>query len=156
MKLHSLLSEELIVPDLESRTRDEALKRIVGVLKSGGRISRAKNLYDKLVQRERLGSTAIGDGVAVPHCRFKGVKSPIVALGISRPGMDFGSLDGKPTHLLFTIVSSPDDPAAGLQVLAAVAQLARKATALPGRVLEAKSPRAVIDVIRDEEGRAHG
>ncbi len=156
MTVHSLLSEELIVPDLESRTRDEALKRIVGVLKSGGRISRAKNLYDKLVQRERLGSTAIGDGVAVPHCRFKGVKSPIVALGISRPGMDFGSLDGKPTHLLFTIVSSPDDPATGLQVLAAVAQLARKATALPGRVLEAKSPRAVIDVIRDEEGRAHG
>ncbi len=156
MTVHSLLSEELIVPDLESRTRDEALKRIVGVLKSGGRISRAKNLYDKLVQRERLGSTAIGDGVAVPHCRFKGVKSPIVALGISRPGMDFGSLDGKPTHLLFTIVSSPDDPAAGLQVLAAVAQLARKATALPVRVLEAKSPRAVIDVIRDEEGRAHG
>lgn len=156
MKLHSLLSEELIVPDLESRTRDEALKRIVGVLKSGGRISRAKNLYDKLVQRERLGSTAIGDGVAVPHCRFKGVKSPIVALGISRPGMDFGSLDGKPTHLLFTIVSSPDDPGTGLQVLAAVAQLARKATALPRRVLEAKSPRAVIDIIRDEEGRSNG
>ena len=155
MTLHSLLSEELIVPDLGSRTRDEALKEIVGVMKSGGRVSRAKNLYDKLVQRERLGSTAIGDGVAVPHCRFKGVKSPIVALGISRPGMDFGSLDGKPTHLLFTIVSSPDDPSTGLRVLAAVAQLARKATALPGRVLEARSPRAVIDIIRDEEDGPH-
>jgi mannitol/fructose-specific phosphotransferase system IIA component (Ntr-type) len=154
--LHSLLAEDLIVSDLESRTRDEALKKIVGVLKSGGRISRAKNLYDKLVQRERLGSTAIGDGVAIPHCRFNGVKSPIVALGVSRPGMDFGALDGKPTHLLFTIVSSPDDPGTGLRVLAAVAQLARKATALPERIMEARSPRAVIDIIRDEEDRSHG
>jgi mannitol/fructose-specific phosphotransferase system IIA component (Ntr-type) len=154
--LHSLLSEELIVPDLESRTRDEALKEIVGFLKSGGRISRAKDLYDKLVQREKLGSTAIGDGVAIPHCRLKGVKRPIVALGISRPGVDFGSLDGKPTHLLFMIASSPDNPSTGLQILAAVAQLVRKATALPGRVLEARSPKAVIDIIRDEENKPHG
>lgn len=156
MKLHSLLSEDLIIPDLASGTRDEVLKEIVGFLKSGGRVSRAKDLFDKLVQREKLGSTAIGNGVAIPHCKLKGLKAPIVALGVSRPGVAFDSLDGKPTHLFFLVVSSPDNPGLGLEILAAVAQLVRKATALPGRVLEARGPRAVVDIIRDEEGKPHG
>ncbi len=156
MKLHSLLSEDLIVPDLASRTRDEVLKEIVGFLKSKGRISREKDLYEKLVQREKLGSTAIGDGVAIPHCKLKGLKGPLLLLGISRQGVDFDSLDGKPSHLFFLVVSSPDDPSTSLQILAAIAQLVRKATALPRRVLEAKGPKAVIEVVRDEEGKPNG
>ncbi len=146
----------MIVPDLASRTRDEALEEIVGSLKSGGKISRPKPLYDKLVQREQLGSTAIGDGVAIPHCKLKGLKGPIVALGVSRQGVAFDSLDGKPIHLLFLVVSPGEDPSLNLQILAAVAQLVRKATALPDRVLEARSPKAVIDIIRDEEEGPRG
>jgi PTS system nitrogen regulatory IIA component len=156
MKLHSLLSEDLIIPDLKSAARDEALKEIVKFLKSGARISRDKDLYDKLIQREKLGSTAIGDGVAIPHCKLKGVKSPLLVLGISRQGVDFDSLDGKPSHLIFLVVSSPDNPSISLQILAAIAKLVRKATALPRRVLEARGPRAVIEIVRDEEDKSRG
>ncbi len=156
MKLHSLLSEDLILPDIKSLTRDAALKEIAGFLKSKDRISRDKDLYDKLVQREELGSTAIGDGVAIPHCKLKGVKSPLFVLGISRPGVDFDSLDGKPSHLFFLVVSSPEDPSTSLQILAAIAKLVRNSTALPRRVLEARSPEAVIEIVREEEDRLHG
>ncbi|HEX2694670.1 MAG TPA: PTS sugar transporter subunit IIA [Acidobacteriota bacterium] len=156
MKLHSLLSEDLIVPDLKSLTRDEVLKEIVGFLNSRNRISKDRDLYDKLVQREELGSTAIGDGVAIPHCKLKGVKSPLLVLGISHQGVAFDSLDGKPSHLFFLVVSSPDNPSMSLQILAAIAQLVRKATALPRRVLEARSPKAVIEIVRDEEDKPHG
>ena len=156
MKLHGLLSEDLIIPDLKSITRDEVLQEIVKFLKSGDRISRDKDLYNKLIQREDLGSTAIGDGVAIPHCRLKGVKSPLVALGISHQGVDFDSLDGKPSHLFFLVVSSPDNPSLSLQILAAIAQLVRKAGALHRRVLEARSPKAIIEIIRDEEDKPHG
>lgn len=156
MKLHSLLSEDLIIPDLKAVTRDEVLKEIVKFLKSGDRISRDKDLYDKLIQREKLGSTAIGDGVAIPHCKLKGIKSPLLVLGISHLGVSFDSLDGKPSHLFFLVVSSPDNPSISLQILAAIAQLVRKAIALPQRVLEARSPKAVIESVRDEEDKPHG
>jgi len=156
MKLHGLLSEDLIIPDLKSITRDEVLQEIVKFLKSGDRISRDKDLYNKLIQREDLGSTAIGDGVAIPHCRLKGVKSPLVVLGISHQGVDFDSLDGKPSHLFFLVVSSPDNPSLSLQILAAIAQLVRKASALHRRVLEARSRKAIIEIIRDEEDKPHG
>lgn len=156
MKLYSLLSEGLVIPDLKGVTRDEVLKEIVKFLKSGERISRDKELYDKLIQRENLGSTAIGDGVAIPHCKLKGVKSPLLVLGISHQGVDFDSLDGKPSHLFFLVVTSPDNPSMSLQILAAIAHLVRKATALPKRVLEARSSKAVIEIVRDEEDKPHG
>lgn len=156
MKLHSLLSEDLVIPDLKGVTRDEVLKEIAKFLKSGERISRDKDLYDKLIQRENLGSTAIGDGVAIPHCKLKGVKSPLLVLGISHQGVDFDSLDGKPSHLFFLVVSSPDNPSMSLQILAAIAHLVRKAPALPKRVLEARSPKAVIEIVRDEEDKPRG
>jgi PTS system nitrogen regulatory IIA component len=153
VKLHTLLSEELIVPDLGSRTRDEVLKEIVGFLKSRGKVSREKRLYEKLVQREGLGSTAIGDGVAIPHCKLKGLKSPLLALGISRRGVDFGAPDEKPSYLFFLVVASPDDPGASLRLLAGIAHLVRKANGLPRRLLDAGSAQAVIEIIRDEEER---
>ncbi len=156
MKLHSLLSEDLIISDLKSITRDEVLKEIVKFLKSGDRISRDKDLYDKLIQREKLGSTAIGDGVAIPHCKLKGIKSPLLVLGISHQGVNFDSLDGKPSYLFFLVVSSPDNPSMSLKILAAIAQLVRNATTLPKRVLEARSPKAIIEIVRDEEDKPHG
>lgn len=153
VKVHSLLSEELIAPDLKSQTRDEVLKELVGFLKSKGRVSREKSLYEKLVQREGLGSTAIGEGVAIPHCKLKGLKSPLLALGISRGGVDFGAPDEKPSHLFFLVVASPEDPGTSLQILAAIAHLVRKAAALPRRVLEAGSLEAILEIIRVEEDR---
>jgi PTS system nitrogen regulatory IIA component len=156
MKLHSLLSVDLIIPDLKSITRDEVLKEIVKFLKSGDRISKDKDLYDKLIQREKLGSTAIGDGVAIPHCKLKGVKSPLLVLGVSHQGVDFDSLDGKPSHLFFLVVCSPDNPSMSLQILAAIAHLVRKATTLPRRVLEARSSKGIIEIVHEEEDKSHG
>jgi mannitol/fructose-specific phosphotransferase system IIA component (Ntr-type) len=156
VKLHSLLSEDLIILDLKSLGRDAVLREIVGFLKSRDKISRDKAMYDKLIQRENLGSTAIGDGVAIPHCKLKGIKNPLLVLGISRRGVDFDSLDGRPSHLFFLVVSSPDDPGTSLQILAAIAQLVRQATALPRQVLEAPSPKAVIEIVREEEDKLHG
>ena len=153
MKLHTLLSEDLIVPDLESSTRDEVLKEIVHFLRTGGRISREKPLLGKLVAREELGSTAIGDGVAIPHCKLKGLTSPLLLLGVSRRGVAFGAPDGKPSYLFFLVICSRDEPGTSLQILAAIASLVRKAPGLPRRVLEAWTPRTVIEVVREEEDR---
>jgi nitrogen PTS system EIIA component len=153
VKLHNLLSEDLIISDLGSSTRDEVLREIVHFLKAAGRIPREKPLFEKLVAREELGSTAIGDGVAIPHCKLKGLKSPLILLGVSRRGVAYGAPDGKPSTLFFLVVCSRDEPGTSLQILAAIASLVRKAPGLPRRVLEARTPRSIIEIIREEENR---
>jgi len=82
---------------------------------------------------------------------MKGVKEPIVILAVSRKGVNFLSLDGKPSHVFFLVVSSPDNPSLNLQILAAIAHLVRKANSLLKRVLSAASISEVMDIIREEE-----
>jgi fructose-specific phosphotransferase system IIA component len=151
MKLYSLLTEDLILLDLKSRSREDALKEMVDHLKKKNEITKVKDLYEKLIQREKLGSTAIGAGVAIPHCKLKGIKAPLFLLGVSKQGVNFDSLDGKPSHVFFMVISSPDNPGMNLQALAAIAKLVRKASALPKRILEAQNPKTVIEVVREEE-----
>lgn len=155
MKLHTLLSEELVIPDLVSRERDAALAEMVAHLKTRQKITKDRELLEKLIQREELGSTAIGEGVAIPHCKLKGIEEPLLVLARSRQGVEFSSLDGKPSHVFFLLVSSPENPGQSLQILAAIAHLVRNSPSLLKRILAAKSPAKVIDVVREEEEKAH-
>lgn len=141
----------MILLGLESKKRDDVLREIVGFLKKRNRISKEKELYEKLLQRENLGSTAIGGGVAIPHCKMKGIKDPIVMLAVSKNGVDFHSLDGRSSYLLFLVASSPDNPSLNLQILAAIAHLVRKAKSLQKKILEAENAQDILDIIREEE-----
>jgi len=155
MKFHSLLTEDLVLLDLKARSREEVLKEMVDHLKAKNKISKKSDLYEMLIQREKLGTTGIGEGVAIPHCKLKGVKAPLFLLGASKPGVNFNSLDGKPSHIFFVVISSPDNPGMNIQALAAIAKLVRKATGLAGRLLEAKSPKAAIKIVREEEEKVN-
>lgn len=151
MKIHNLLTEDVIMPELASQKRDDVLEEMVNFLKEKGKIAKEKELYEKLIQRERLGSTAIGEGIAIPHCKVKEVKAPIVALAVSKKGIDFDSIDGKLAHIFFLVVSSPDNPSLNLQILAAIAHLVRKANSLQKKILSAKSKKKILEIIQGEE-----
>jgi PTS system nitrogen regulatory IIA component len=144
---------DMIILDLKSKDRDPLLKEIVAFVKKRNRISKEKDLFEKLLQRENLGSTAIGEGVAIPHCKIKGIKSPIVALALSKQGVNFYAIDKKPSHIFFIVVSSPDNPSLNLQILAAIAHLVRKGKALKKKILEADNIDAILDVICEEEDK---
>lgn len=151
MKLHNLLIRDMIIEELDSQDREGALKEMVNFLKKKKKVSKEKELYEKLLQREELGSTAIGEGVAIPHCKIKGVKSPIILLAISKKNVDFQSLDGKPSNIFFLVVSSPDNPSLNLQILAAIASLVRKSGSLLKKILNAGNISAILEIIREEE-----
>lgn len=151
MKLHNLLIKDMIIEELDSQDKEGALKEMVKFLKRRKKISKEKELYGKLLQREELGSTAIGEGVAIPHCKMKGVKNPIVLLAISRKSIDFQSLDGNPSNIFFLVVSSPDNPSLNLQILAAIASLVRKSESLLKKILNAKNVSTILEIIREEE-----
>jgi PTS system nitrogen regulatory IIA component len=151
MKIHNLLMQDMVMPELEFQDSEGVLKEMVSFLKSKNKIAKEKELYEKLSQREKLGSTAIGGGVAIPHCKLKGAKNPVVMLAISKKGVDFHSLDGKPSHIFFLVVSSADNPSLNLQILAAIAHLVRKSNDLLKKILEAENISVIMDVIREEE-----
>lgn len=151
MKIQNLLIQDMILLGLESEEMEDVLWEMIGFLKQRNRITKEKDLHEKLIQRERLGSTAIGEGVAIPHCKMKGLKDPVVMLAVSKKGVNFYSIDGKPSYLFFLVVSSPDNPSLNLQILAAIAHLVRKANSLLKKVLEAKSIPDVMNIIREEE-----
>lgn len=156
LKLHNLLMQDMIITELEYQDRESALKEMVNFLKRKNRISKEKELYDRLFQREELGSTGIGEGVAIPHCKMKAVKDPIVLLAISKNGVNFHSTDGKPSHIFFLVVSSPDNPTLNLQILAAIAHLVRKSSSLVKKILKAKNINTILDVIYEEEEKLNG
>ena len=151
MKLHNILIRDMIIEELDSQDREGALKEMVNFLKKKKKVNKEKELYEKLLQREELGSTAIGEGVAIPHCKMKGVKNPIILLAISKRSVDFQSLDGKPSNIFFLVVSSPENPSLNLQILAAIASLVRKSGSLLKKILNAANISAILEIIREEE-----
>ena len=156
MKVHELLSEGLVIPEILSQERDPALEEMARHLKNNDKVVDEAELYKKLVEREKLGSTSIGRGVASPHCKMKGAKSPLLALAVSPKGVRFEAPDGKLTHLFFLAVSSLEDPRQNLQILACVAHLVRRASSLPKRIMAVKDPGKILEIIREEEEKLKG
>lgn len=155
MKIQNILMPDLVLSEVNAEDRDGVLGEIVGFLKDRNRIPSEKELFDKLIQREELGSTAIGSGVAIPHCKMKGIKNPIIALALSKRGVDFFALDKKPTQIFFVVISSPENPSLNLQILAAIAHLVRKGKNLKKKILDADSIPGILHVLREEEDRLH-
>jgi len=112
---HLLLREENIVAGLEARNCEDALRKIVGVLPPWNLqgIDKEK-ILELLILREQIGTTAIGHGIALPHCFSREVHEPIVAFGVSPAGVPFPSLDGRLVHFIFVLIL-PQNESAELQ-----------------------------------------
>ncbi|MBD3413150.1 MAG: hypothetical protein GF421_01810 [Candidatus Aminicenantes bacterium] len=141
----------MVLLDLENDSREGVIKEMVSFLKQRKKSIKEKDLYERLIQREELGSTAIGEGFAIPHCKVKSVRELSILLGISRKGVDFRSQDNKRSHVFFLVVSPPDNPSVNLQALAAIAHLIRKSKHLVKKIIKAKNINEVLTVIQDEE-----
>ncbi len=156
MKLHSLLDEDLVLPRLAARDRAGIIREMSAKLEARHATKLDGGLLDRLLKREELGTTAIGHGVAVPHCRTKGLKSPVLLLGLSRAGVAFEAVDGKLSHVFFLLVSPEDNPGAGLRLLAAIAALTRTSRTLASKLLKAPTAADVLKTLRAEGGKLRG
>lgn len=156
MKLHALLDEDLILSRLVARDRAGVLSEMAGALASRRAGEFGADLLDRLLKREDLGTTAIGHGVAVPHCRAKGLKAPALVLGLSRDGVAFEAVDGKLSHVFFLLVSPEDNPGSGLRLLASIAALTRSSRTLASKLLKAPTAADVLKVLRTEEEKVRG
>jgi PTS system nitrogen regulatory IIA component len=156
VKLHELLDESLVLPRLEARDKAGVLREMSETLAARHADEIDGSLLDKLLKREELGTTAIGHGVAVPHCRIKVLKRPVLLLGLSRDGVAFEAVDGKLSHVFFLLASPEDNPGDGLRLLAAIAGLTRTSRTLASKLLRATTAADVLKVLRAEEEKGRG
>jgi mannitol/fructose-specific phosphotransferase system IIA component (Ntr-type) len=120
-------------------------------LKSKNRISDENVVYKKLMEREKLGSTSIGNHSAVPHTKLKEIKKPVIAVGVSRKGLMYHESDSQLVHLVILILSPNDSPIIHLQILAAAASLIKKSKSLIPEILTAENASELMDIIKKYE-----
>ncbi|MBN1850221.1 MAG: PTS sugar transporter subunit IIA [Deltaproteobacteria bacterium] len=128
MKLADLLGEDNIIPDLKARDKVKALEELSEAVIANRPSIDKDSLVRVLLDRERLGSTGIGDGVAIPHGKYHGITQPIISFGRSRKGLDFESMDGQPVHLFFLLVAPENSANIHLKVLARIAKILKNSS----------------------------
>jgi nitrogen PTS system EIIA component len=106
-ELSKYLKKEHFLPDLKGGSKAAIMEALVQPLVEGGLVKGKSLVLETLIKRETLGSTGIGKGVAVPHCRTMAVSDVAVVVGTSKAGVDFAAIDKKPVHLFFLIVAPP-------------------------------------------------
>jgi len=152
MRIDDFLAPEMVVPALQGRTKDDVIEELAEVVSKHHPEIDHWRLVGALQDRERLNSTALGEGVAIPHGKLPGVKRVVGAFGRSPQGVDFNSLDGKPTHLFFLLVAPEDSAGAHLKALARISRLL-KDDAFRARLLQAEDAASLYRVIREEDAK---
>jgi PTS system nitrogen regulatory IIA component len=123
MKVLDFLDVNSVVLDLKSTAKPDVVTELVELLKANGQIKDAAPVIEALMQREKLGSTGIGQGVAIPHGKSEHAEKLVGALGVSKKGVNFDALDGEPVHVIFLLVAPPDSAGLHLKALARISRL---------------------------------
>src|SRR5438045_4962397 len=123
MRIAEFLREDVVFPDLAATDKAGVLGEMCAGLARVYPALSAQKLTETLLEREKLGSTGIGEGVAIPHGKLPGLPGMLAAFGISRDGIDFEALDAKPTHLFFVLVAPENSAGLHLKALARVSRI---------------------------------
>lgn len=155
MKLTEILSKDTIRIPLLSTEKDMLIEEMVDALYAAGKIQDRDKVLKAVLDRERVMSTGVGDGVAIPHGKADGVKSLVAAFGVTRHDVEFGSIDDKPVRLVFLLVGPYDQTGPHLKALSHISRLMHR----PGfraRLIKAKTPEEVLAAIGKEEDACFG
>ena len=150
MQLVDVLKENMIFLNFEANNKEEAIEKFINSLEKTGTIKEPNALKDALLEREKLGTTGVGQGIAMPHARSSAIKDLTVAFFRSEKGIDFKSMDSEPVHLVFLLLAPVTAGGPYLKLLAKISRLLRSddfRTAL----MEAKDVSSVLQIIQDND-----
>jgi nitrogen PTS system EIIA component len=152
MKIMDFLSKAAIQADLKSTKKEDVIRELVDLLISAGeldKVSRNK-VVDALMERESLGSTAIGQGIAIPHAKTDSVSKLVGAFALAKKGIDFDSLDGEPVYIFFMLLAAQDSAGPHLKALARISRLF-KDKYFRDNLRNCVDDKAIIKVISQED-----
>ena len=154
MKITDFLSKKAIVTDIKSTKKEDVIRELVDALINAGEIEKRNRnkLIDALMARESLGSTAIGQGIAIPHAKSDCVSKLVAAFGLSKKGVDFDSLDGELAYIFFLLVAPQDSAGPHLKALARISRLL-KDKYFRDTLKNCEDDKSVIKIISQEDDR---
>ncbi|WP_027410312.1 PTS fructose transporter subunit IIABC [Anoxybacteroides tepidamans] len=150
MKMTELLTRDTIVLDVKARTKEEVIDELARTLDQAGVLNDLQAFKDAIFARESQSTTGIGDGIAIPHAKTKAVKRPAVAFGRSKNGIDYDSLDGKPSYLFFMIAAPEGANQAHLETLSRLSSMLMDAS-FRSRIESASSEEELLHIIAQKE-----
>lgn len=150
MDISEFLYPEAITLNLASKEKKGAITELVELLSKNNKVKDAAKAIHIVLDREKLGTTGVGQGVAIPHGRTETVNKIIGAFGISKNGVQFDSLDGEPAHFIFLLLSPPDNTGQHLRALARISRLF-KDKFFRKALLDATKKEEVFDIIEKED-----
>jgi PTS system nitrogen regulatory IIA component len=128
MKLSEMIDEDCIITELKATDKKGVLEELAEPIVNHDPSLDKGALVKILLERERLGSTGIGDGVAIPHGKSDGIRQPVISFGRSLAGLDFDSMDGEPAYLFFLLLAPENTASIHLKALARIAKILKNST----------------------------
>ncbi|HER62556.1 MAG TPA: PTS sugar transporter subunit IIA [Desulfobacteraceae bacterium] len=150
MKIADFLNASAIADDLKARGKNDVLAELTDTIVHADKSLDRDEVMRVLQEREKLGSTGIGDGVAIPHGKLKNISNLLISFGRSRDGVDFDSMDGKPAHLFFLLIAPEESVGIHLKTLARISKLLKN-PAVRQRLLQAENAGDIYSIILEEE-----
>ncbi|HOV89308.1 MAG TPA: PTS sugar transporter subunit IIA [Syntrophorhabdaceae bacterium] len=152
MKLQEILLESCVIDNIAASTKNDAIYELCGALKKAGLINNVQEVVDIIIERERLGSTGIGEGIAIPHGKMKGIKNILCAIGKSSKGIDFDAIDKKPVNIIFLLLAPEGSASMHLKMLSRISKILRDHS-IRKRLLELKDAHEIYSYIIEEDSK---
>ena len=150
MKILDYLKEEWILPELQGTDKRSILKELSGILVKPCQVTSAEEILQVLLEREKLGSTGIGEGIAIPHGRLKKLKTFFISFGRSIKGVEFDSIDHHPSQLFFLVMAPANSAVDNLKLLGRIVTLLNDAS-FKKRLVEAHTREEIFKIISEED-----
>ncbi|MBN2538845.1 MAG: PTS sugar transporter subunit IIA [Deltaproteobacteria bacterium] len=150
MNIQDMLKKEFIIEDLKSRTKQEVLVELADVFLGDDTDIERSSVIEVLLEREKLGSTGIGDGIAIPHGKLAGLEDLVVSFGRSQRGVDFDSLDGRPVHIFFLLMAPENSAGHHLKALARISRML-KDVSFRESLIKAESSENIYNLIVEKD-----
>jgi fructose-specific phosphotransferase system IIA component len=150
MKISELLSKEVIIPDLKSTEKYDAIDELLNLFSSDSRVEDLEDVRRNVFEREKIMSTGVGKGFAVPHGKSDSIKEIIVAFGRSFNGVEFEALDNQPVYLIFLIVGRNDLVSQHIKLLSRISRMMNKDD-FRNRLMSAANKDEIINIFIEEE-----
>ncbi len=150
MNITDYLSKNTVKVSLESVNKKDAMAELIDLLQKDGKITDSAQALEVLMEREALGTTGIGQGIAIPHAKIDSLGDVCAALGISKKGINFDSLDGEPVYIVFMFLAPSSSSGKHLKLLAKASQLL-KDKYFREPLKEMTSVDEIINTIKQEE-----
>jgi nitrogen PTS system EIIA component len=151
MNMQGVLKESCVIADLHGQTKEEVLTELVSSLRKAGLVKDVNETVNVVLERERLGSTGIGDGIAIPHGKMRGLDQMLCAFGRSKQGVDFDAVDKRPVHILFLLLAPEESAGLHIRMLSRISRILRDPSFRKHLIEQGESKDLYSDIVQEDQ-----